>query len=151
MADRAQSSTSILRCSYRLPAFAFALFCALTIVATESAQAQTMNVLYSFALSGNVGNTPYSGVVLDQGGRLYGTTYFGGTYGNGTVYRVARAGSGWIATGLYSFQGEPDGASPVANVAFGPDGSLYGMTEFGGTGPNGGFGTVFNLRPPAAV
>ena len=115
------------------------------------AQAQTLNVLYSFPRSGNVGYTPYSGVVMDQAGRLYGTNSVGGEYGNGTVYRLARAGSGWIATGLYSFQGGTDGASPEANVAFGPDGTLYGTTNYGGTGGNGGYGTVFNLRPPATV
>ncbi len=138
MANPAQPSTFILRRSFGIPAFALSLFCALTGIATESAQAQTLNVLYSFPRSGNVGYTPYSGVIMDQAGRLYGTNSVGGEYGNGTVYRLARAGSGWIATGLYSFQGEPDGAGPMANVTFGPDGTLYGTTNAGGTGPAGG-------------
>jgi hypothetical protein len=34
---------------------------------------------------------------------------------------IARAGSGWIATGLYSFQGGMDGAYPAASVTFGPE------------------------------
>jgi uncharacterized repeat protein (TIGR03803 family) len=115
-----------------------------------SVQAQTFSVLYGFPNSSNVGQYPFSGLVLDHAGRLYGTCYTGRD-GYGTVYRVARAGSGWMATGLYSFQGEPDGAYPMSNVAFGPDGTLYGTTAFGGTGGNEGFGTVFNVRPPASI
>ncbi len=151
MANPAQPSTFILRRAFGLPAFSLVLFCALTSVATEWAQAQTFNVLYNFTISGNVGDVPKSGVVRDQAGRIYGTNSSGGEYGYGTVYRLARAGSSWIATGLYSFQGGTDGATPIANVLFGPDGTLYGTTIAGGTGGNGGYGTVFNLRPPATV
>lgn len=134
-----------------LNALGVAMLCMLTAIATTTAHAQTYNVLYNFTLSGNVGNSPKSGLVMDQAGRLYGTNSSLGEYGYGTVYRVARAGAGWIATGLYSFQGGTDGAYPVANVTFGPDGTLYGTTPSGGTGGNGGYGTVFNLRPPATV
>ncbi len=123
----------------------------LALLASPAVNAQTLNVLYSFSITGNVGQYPYSGLVMDQAGRLYGTNVAGGEYGYGTVYRLARAGSGWVATGLYSFQGEPDGQFPEANVTFGPDGTLYGTTAFGGTGGNEGFGTVFNLRPPPTI
>lgn len=128
-----------------------AVFLLVTLVAGDTAHAQTLNVLYSFTSSGNVGYGPDSGLVMDQAGRLYGTNSGGGEYGYGTVYRLARAGSGWVAMGLYSFQGGTDGAYPIANVTFGPDGTLYGTTTAGGTGGNGGYGTVFNLRPPASI
>ena len=130
-------------------AFVFAIFPVL------AAQAQTFNILYSFGEGGDVGQYPFAGLVMDQAGRLYGTNFFGGEHGFGTVYGLARAGSGWIATGLYSFQGQEvggtDGAYPESNVTFGPDGTLYGTTAFGGIGDNEGHGTVFNLRPPATV
>jgi len=116
------------------------------LVTAPAAQAQTLTVLHSF--TGPEGANPYSGLIMDQAGRLYGTADAGGAHGFGTVYRIARAGSGWIATGLYSFQGGIDGAYPVASVTFGPDGTLYGTTAAGGLGGNG---TVFNLRPPASV
>ncbi len=145
MANPAQSSTSILRRSFGL--LALALTFALTIVATPSAQAQTLNTLYNFTTGGNVGYSSFSGLVMDRAGRLYGTNSSGGEHGDGTVYRVARAGSSWVATGLYSFQGGTDGAHPVADVTLGPDGTLYGTTFAGGVG----YGTVFNLRPPATV
>ncbi len=116
------------------------------LVTAVAAQAQTLTVLYSFT-NGDVGNTPASGLIMDQAGRLYGTASAGGTHGKGTVYRISRAGSGWTVAPLYSFQGGADGAYPVANVTFGPDGTLYGTTPAGGLGGNGGYGTVFNLRP----
>jgi len=89
------------------------------LVTAPAAQAQTFTVLHSF--TGPEGTNPYSGLIMDHAGRLYGTAYAGGAHGFGTVYRIARAGSGWIATGLYSFQGGMDGAYPAASVTFGPE------------------------------
>ncbi len=46
-----------------------------------SAQAQTFTVLHTF--TGPDGLSPYSGVVMDSAGSLYGTTYGGGAPGDG--------------------------------------------------------------------
>jgi uncharacterized repeat protein (TIGR03803 family) len=73
---------------------------------------------------------------------LYGTTKYGGA-GNGTVFKLASKGSGWIYSTILSFN-NADGALPGAQLVFGKDGTLYGTTTFGGSG---GEGTVFNLRP----
>ena len=127
--------------------FLLTLSAAIILAAPRAAQAQTLAVLYSFTSTGNVGYGPDSGLVMDHAGKLYGTNSSGGEHGWGTVYRLSRAGSGWIATGLYSFQGGADGGNPVANVSFGPDRRLYGTTTMGGNG----FGTVFNVRPPASI
>ncbi len=84
---------------------------------------------------------------MDKGGNLYGTTYAYGA-GYGTVYQLKHKGSGWTFNPLYSFAGGSDGANPLARVIFGPNGTLYGTTKFGGGGcENYGCGTVFNLRP----
>ena len=48
---------------------------------------------------------------------------------------------------LYSFTGGPDGGDPLAGVAIGANGALYGATSSGGTSNQG---TVFQLRPPAS-
>ncbi len=49
-------------------------------------------VLHAFK-GGTDGQYPNSGVILDQSGNLYGTTSQGGTYGYGTVFRIANGSS----------------------------------------------------------
>jgi uncharacterized repeat protein (TIGR03803 family) len=125
----------------------------LAALLTHAAQAQTFTLLHSFTGAGD-GTEPLSGLTMDQAGRLYGTTYgseYGGSSGFGTVYRLTHSGSGRILTTLYTFRGGSDGANPLARVVFGPDGTLYGTTSAGGDGGSGGYGTVFNLRPPAVA
>jgi uncharacterized repeat protein (TIGR03803 family) len=86
--------------------------------------------LYSFT-GGIDGRYPYGGLVL-HGDTLYGTAYFGGTAGTGTVFAINTDGTGF--TNLYSFTGGGDGASPYAGLILSGD-TLYGTTF-------GGFGTV---------
>ncbi len=117
----------------------------LIVVLTESAQAQTYNVLYNFT-GGDDGAYPTAGLTLAKGGSLYGTAYQGGTLNRGTVFKLARKGSGWVFSTLYSFKGQTDGGGPLAGVVFGPDESLYGTSELGGFNCGEGCGTVFNLK-----
>jgi hypothetical protein len=65
MANRAQSPKSVWPQSYGLPAFAVALFYVLTVMVSQSAQAQTFTVLHNFT-GGADGDMPYSGVTLDS-------------------------------------------------------------------------------------
>jgi len=145
MTNQPGLSTTILRSGRRLPAFALGLLCALTVIATQPVQAQTFTVLHTFTGQGD-GSNPVAGLTLDRAGNLYGTTSnLQFPPGNGTVFKLSRARSGWTLNTLYAFLGGTDGANPQARVIFGPDGTLYGTTTNGGLG----FGTVFNLRPPA--
>jgi uncharacterized repeat protein (TIGR03803 family) len=45
-------------------------------------------VLHHFRNDGKDGFNPYSGLILDAAGNLYGTTSAGGTYGGGTVFEI---------------------------------------------------------------
>jgi len=117
-------------------------------VLSNIARAQTLTVLHSFT-GGNDGKYPTAGLTMDRAGNFYGTTPYGGASDVGVVFRLSPAGSGWVLTPLYSFQGPPnDGEIPYSGVVFGPDGSLYGTTEDGG---QYGRGTVYRLRPSPAV
>lgn len=49
----------------------------------------TETVLHSFANDGTDGYYPFTGLVLGKKGILYGTTYEGGSSGNGTVFKIA--------------------------------------------------------------
>jgi uncharacterized repeat protein (TIGR03803 family) len=84
-------------------------------------------VLYSFT-GGEDGNSPYSGVIRDSSGNLYGTTYKGGNAGYGVVYKLDSAGH---ETVLYSFSGGTDGLGPSAGVIRDSAANLYGTTGSG--------------------
>ena len=124
------------------------------ILLTFPAQAQTFSVLHNFT-GGADGAFPEAGLTIDARGNLYGTANQGGrgtcspeNAGCGVVFKVARAGSGWIFTPIYAFQGDSDGAGPYGRVTFGPDGALYGSTVGGGSvNCLSGCGTVYRLRP----
>lgn len=105
-----------------------------------SAHAQTYKVIYNFTGQGSDGATPYAGPTLDQSGNLYGSTYLGGTFGSGSVYRLSPHGSSWKYTSLYSLKGGADGAGPAFGslVIGGQNRALFGTTEGGGF-----FGTAF--------
>jgi uncharacterized repeat protein (TIGR03803 family) len=79
---------------------------------------------------------------------LYGTTYYGGANGAGTVFRVGPGAGvgGWRDAVLYSFQGGTDGGNPTSTLVFNVNGKLYGTTSAGG---NAGCdcGVVFALTP----
>ena len=134
-----------LQLSLRAAVTAFAITFVLTVGADPAAQAQTFQVLYNF----RSGYNP-EGLAVDRAGNFYGAMGEG-LYGG--IFKFSRSGSGWTFTNLYRFQGAPDGSTP-AGITVAPDGSLYGMTVSGGTGPcsrqtYSGCGTVFRLRPPA--
>jgi uncharacterized repeat protein (TIGR03803 family) len=84
--------------------------------------------------------SPFSNVLLDGEGNLYGTTYSGGAYGYGCIYSISSEGT---LTILHTFGEHPDGSQPFGNVLF-SGGDLYGTTEFGGTHSGG---TVFKFKP----
>jgi uncharacterized repeat protein (TIGR03803 family) len=113
--------------------------------AAETLFAQTETVLHSFNQNGTDGYEPLASLT-QQDGKLYGTTYGGGSYGNyGTVFELTPSSRGWTERVLYSFAGGSDGANPrYSSVVFDAMGNMYGTTQGGGTSGNG---TVFKLIP----
>lgn len=125
---------------------------AVITLAMHSLQAQTLTVLHTFT-AGQDGAEPYAGLTMDRGGNLYGTA-LGGGCGYGTAFKMTKRNGAWVLDPLYWFLGGNDGNAPVARVVFGPNGTLYGTTQFGGgDGCYDGFGcgTVFSLRPSATA
>ena len=92
---------------------------------------------------------PYGGLIADAAGRLYGTTYFGGTNGVGAVFELGpgpTALSGWKENVLYSMQGDTDASYPTSTLVFDQAGNLYGTSSTGGR-PSCDCGTIFKLAP----
>lgn len=126
---------------------AISLLSSLMVMAPLPAQAQTFTILHSFT-GGADGDEPVAGLTQSGANAFYGTTANGGTTGNGVVYRLSRAGTGWILTPLFAFPGGYYGELPEARAIVGPNGSLFGTTFRGGYYDNG---TVFNLTPPVTA
>jgi len=139
-----------------------ATFAILTVTLfASSACAVTEKVLHDFT---NVrGGAIPVGVILDDSGNLYGTTFDGGGAdstgcggsGCGTVFELTpKAGGGWTEKVLHSFsEKDPVGFNPSSGVIFDSSGNLYGTTSGGGRfgcGYGGTLcGTVFELTPKA--
>ncbi len=94
--------------------------------------------LYSFT-GGHDGDFPEATLAQAADGKLYGTTYEGGTNGFGAVFRITTNG---VLTPLYSFTNGNDGARPVAGLLQAGDGNFYGTTELGGTND---YGAIFRI------
>ena len=110
---------------------------------SPSSSGWTETVLYQF-LGAPDGNEPESGLVRDQDGNLYGTTYWGGGgqcaggQGCGTVFVLEKSDTGWQehTVGLNGPQ------LPAAGVILDSAGNAYGTSTNGGTA---GFGAVFEI------
>ena len=109
-----------------------------------SATGSGFTTLYSFTTpNNNAANTdgayPTSGLV-NINGLLYGTTEYGGPYGEGAVFTFDPATN--TEKAVYSFSGGTyDGAYPEASLTL-VNGTLYGTTLLGGAN---GKGTVFSI------
>jgi uncharacterized repeat protein (TIGR03803 family) len=104
-------------------------------------------LLYNFTPA--AGNAPPSpvGLIRDANGNLYGTTYQGGRFSKGSVFRIAPSGG---KKTLHDFDPTTgDGSNPGSGVTIDSAGNLYGTTgSGGGTGCGGaGCGTIYKLTP----
>jgi uncharacterized repeat protein (TIGR03803 family) len=102
------------------------------------------NTLVSF--TGLNGSTPYGELIVDSLGNLFGTTYLGGAKGAGSVFELAKNGSGYTMTTLMSFSGK-NGADPDSALIQDSFGNLFGTTTYGGSN---NLGTVFELANTGA-
>jgi uncharacterized repeat protein (TIGR03803 family) len=106
----------------------------------EVSAAGVETILHQFQGSTkNDGADPIASLIMDGQGNLYGTTFYGGASGRGTVFQITPAGT---ETVLYSFKGSPDGAGPSGSLLLDGQGNLFGTTAGGGAH---GHGAVFEI------
>ena len=115
-------------------------------------------VLYNFCSAGGSdctdGKGPWSGVVADADGDLFGTANTGGanqinSIGAGVVFELIpnESKTAYTETVLYNFCSESDcsdGITPYNGLLMDQDGDLFGTTDFGGSGSDG---VVYELIP----
>jgi hypothetical protein len=93
------------------------------------------------------GSGPEAGLIADDVGDLFGTTVFGSTDDEGTVFEIPKTATGFGSlTTLVSFNGS-NGSGPEAGLIADDVGDLFGTTAVGGTNDVGG--TVFEVPKTA--
>src|SRR5437667_175569 len=113
------------------------LIAALNLIPAGRVAAQTFTTLHNFT----GGGIPFAGLVLSSNtlyGTTYGTAYYGGSSGNGTIFKLSTNGTGF--TVLQS------GGNPQAGLILSGN-TLYGTTVYGGSSGNG---SVFALNTNGA-
>src|SRR5262249_29574748 len=91
----------------------------------------TLHTLFSF--SRGDGANPSSGLIADANGDLFGTTYNGGSGGQGTVFELVNNNGTYTLNTLVNFTGS-NGANPAAGLVADANGNLFGTTVYGGNG-----------------
>lgn len=119
----------------------------------EVAAGGTESMVYSFCAEENCpdGEYPWSGVIEDSSGTLYGTTVQGGTgsdceqgTGCGTVFKIASDNTESVIYSFCSTSNCSDGYIPDAGVTADKKGNLYGTTLYGGSNQHSA-GTIFRI------
>jgi uncharacterized repeat protein (TIGR03803 family) len=107
----------------------------------------TLTTLYTFGEDPGPGPAdPWSGVVFDSAGNLYGVTAGGGTQGSGTVYQLSpSSGGAWTEKDLVDF---PSSCSPAcipeAAITVDSSGNIFGTAS-----ATGSFGVAYEVSPNA--
>src|ERR1700730_16286618 len=130
----------------RLPTFT--LVCtlltarALTLVFAQPASAQTESVIYNnFVTGSGVGGGPYTSLIADSAGNLYGAAgsdmYYGAAY-----ELIPSAGGVWTLKILHEFTNS-DNVGVSAGFTMDAAGNLYAPSLSGGSA---GYGAIFELK-----
>lgn len=111
---------------------------------TPSGTLTQLHAFYSLP-NGADGWNSQAPLTLGGDGSFYGTASRGGTFKNGTLFKVTSTGQYSV---LYNFCAQTncaDGALPSGPIAWGSDGNLYGTASGGGSTQYAG--TAFQITP----
>ena len=85
---------------------------------------------------------PVASLAMDTSGTLYGTNFFDGASGYGSVFKLTPNKGKWTYTDLHDFTGGSDGGYPGGGVAFDSKGNAFGTAVLGGTD---NFGVLYEV------
>jgi len=113
----------------------------------------TLTTLYNFCSQPGCtdGDDPHLGLIQAANGDLYGTTFYGGNNGAGTVFKITLGGA---LTTLHIFDAA-DGVHPMGLIQA-INGDIYGTTYQGGGNSHVdicpiGCGTLFDIAPDGTL
>jgi uncharacterized repeat protein (TIGR03803 family) len=108
----------------------------------KTATGYSSNPVVLLSFNGNNGASPDPRPSLDAAGNIFGTTFLGGSFGQGVLYEIPKVGGTYAAQSvtLVNFDGANSGKGPAGPLTSDAVGTLYGTTYQGGPG---GYGTVF--------
>jgi len=106
---------------------------------TAPARAQVMEIVKDFE---SAASYPMSSLIVGADGYLYGTTYRGGDFNEGSVFKIAVNGSNFSILKSLRCGAASNGCLPLAGLVQGLDGYLYGTTSLGGASDEG---TIFRI------
>ena len=92
------------------------------------------------------GSNPFGSLVQATNGKLYGTTFQGGTSNKGVLFEYDPVTS--TLTKKLDFSGTANGSNPYGRLVQASNGKLYGMTNLGGTGNKG---VLFEYDPASST
>jgi uncharacterized repeat protein (TIGR03803 family) len=102
----------------------------------------SFSFLHMLAQDGSEGFAPTGALIEATNGVLYGTAFYGGLSGLGSIFKINKNGAGFAV--IHDFTGAiDDGANPAGALIQGADGALYGTTTGGGTAY---LGVVFKMN-----
>jgi len=113
------------------------------VLTAVSATAQTQHFIALHEFNGQVrngvadGSNPRGALLLDGNGNLFGTTFFGGGAGEGTVFKIDNTGTESV---MFTFQGSTSGSNPATPLVEDGFGNLIGIAD-GGPGA----GVIYRL------
>jgi uncharacterized repeat protein (TIGR03803 family) len=100
------------------------------------------SIAYQFPAGEKNGAWPFSAVIFDQNGNMFGTTQGNNLPGN--AFELMPSGSGWIQSVIFTFADQSTGTVPMGDLVRDQAGNLYGVTWEGGVNK---VGLVFQLAP----
>jgi uncharacterized repeat protein (TIGR03803 family) len=114
-----------------------------TVIKLDASNNYAISTLVTFNTTN--GSNPYAGLIADSAGNLYGTTYYGGTFGAGTVFKL-NASSNYALTTLVNFASSSTAPlNPRGILVNDAAGNLYSTTVSGGPTGATSYGTIFKL------
>jgi uncharacterized repeat protein (TIGR03803 family) len=91
------------------------------------------------------GSLMYGGVVKNSSDKLFGMTFSGGSFSQGTMFSFNPSTAAY--TKLVDFDGS-NGSTPYGSLMLASDGRFYGMTFYGGENKSG---VIFSFDPVAGT